>query len=801
MNQHNDIEKGHTNVGLIRKQIIDKNGHSKTVYVRVHEDGSEHHFAVGHKVIFEHNGKNIEGNIAGMKYHEKYDKYGTASIEDKDGSKYSKTLRQIENHKDNQTPYSDKPEIKAENSDKPIVKMYDRPDMEYPVYSVDFNGQRKFIQRQDGMNPGDTAWFEVSESEHPKKEGVKQWSTVKKKDSTLSQYFHNIGYNKQEAIDKLAEKYPKDVEFDDVPVDSLADNKITEKNLTKYLDNIGKDQIFRKWADLRFGGYGDDDFDLKPEDLINGWCDSVASYIKIHHPDDEDLKVFDSANYGNGHTFLEYKGKYYDGFNINGVKNPLDLKFHQPYVKKDGSSKSHNKAALDEINSGIKESTKSWLAQEDLHHNTYSLDKEPRENFEASRIKELQAMKKKGVKSYLGVNIDKYIDIVSKKNDIKKADIEDISQNANYKFYDQKSLGIERHNMPQIDEDSIDEFLIHFAGKVKVSKLKMALDKIKPTQCHINEDKVIDMIANEHDWKSRKYIISADNYLLDGHHSYAMGLEFDPSHEVTVYRVNLKMKALISRAKKLKIANKVDINDTVVKAEEIQYYIETGHRVITEIALEEQLQNVYENFGFEKAVPNTFKPIVFFEKGERYNLLAELASSLMSEHKTLPDIRKRIMFENSIEFKTEVKDTVKKFLLTKGEDDDFSKADWYKTKKFEDTGVIGIKYGGKIFERKIQSFEKELTFQKAKESFEAKENQRREEIVAKIVSSVTPDENIAKLSDFSVGEVISFTLLDNIMKGELIGFKVIENAEEPEKAFIKFEDRVFQRSISKIKQL
>lgn len=70
------------------------------------------------------------------------------------------------------TPVDNSEEIKKVNSDfddkvrsvqtqKPVVKIFERPEMENHVYKVTHNGKDTFVQRQEGMNPGDTAWYEV----------------------------------------------------------------------------------------------------------------------------------------------------------------------------------------------------------------------------------------------------------------------------------------------------------------------------------------------------------------------------------------------------------------------------------------------------------------------------------------------------------------------------------------------------------------------------------------------------------------------------------------------------------------
>ncbi len=93
------FEKAVKDLTKLQKKIItNSQGHQQTVYVRVHDDGAEHHFKHEDKVKFTHGGKEVVGHIKGLKSHDKYDKFGTAEIHDKDGNKYSKSLRQIEHH-------------------------------------------------------------------------------------------------------------------------------------------------------------------------------------------------------------------------------------------------------------------------------------------------------------------------------------------------------------------------------------------------------------------------------------------------------------------------------------------------------------------------------------------------------------------------------------------------------------------------------------------------------------------------------------------------------------------------------
>lgn len=138
---------------------------------------------------------------------------------------------------------------------------------------------------------------------------------------------------------------------------------------------------------------------------------------------------------------------------------------------------------------------------------------------------------------------------------------------SNLSFYSKQNLGRKRNTMPQLDKNDV---LIHFSNEVGkgkgVKKVKKSLSKLKPAQEEVNFDKLVDMQKGGHDWRSREYIISRDNYIIDGHHSYAIGLEEEPDCEVTCYKINLPATDLIKRCNQLKSTKKEDIEGNLTKA-------------------------------------------------------------------------------------------------------------------------------------------------------------------------------------------------------------------------------------------
>lgn len=146
-----------------------------------------------------------------------------------------------------------------------------------------------------------------------------------------------------------------------------------------------------------------------------------------------------------------------------------------------------------------------------------------------------------------------------------------------YKNYMGRSKGVERADMPQVPAKNLEKFVRHFDSTAKVKLIKVPLNKLKPTQGELNEDKILDRIQTKStNWKKRKYIMSLDGYLLDGHHDWAHGLEEDPTYQVEAYRVNVPIDKLLARTKRMKISHQRDINDKKVEKawETIQYVLD-----------------------------------------------------------------------------------------------------------------------------------------------------------------------------------------------------------------------------------
>lgn len=184
-------------------------------------------------------------------------------------------------------------------------------------------------------------------------------------------------------------------------------------------------------------------------------------------------------------------------------------------------------------------------------------------SFDFSNLKEIEKSIQIIKKANEDGKIDEKVLFASYRNAIKKIIDSKEDKPFNYEYYLNKySLNRSRDSMPQIDEDDLDSFILHFANSEnKVSKVKMRLFELKPSQNEINIDKVKEKIEEfSENYCSRKYVISKDNYIVDGHHDWAHGLQIDPFCEVDCYKINLPIIELLRRANLLKMTTKRDLN-------------------------------------------------------------------------------------------------------------------------------------------------------------------------------------------------------------------------------------------------
>lgn len=112
------------------------------------------------------------------------------------------------------------------------------------------------------------------------------------------------------------------------------------------------------------------------------------------------------------------------------------------------------------------------------------------------------------------------------------------------------SLGIPRHDMPQIVRDHQDAFLQSLAEQgITAQEVSRPVSELRGTQKEINPDKVAGMserIEAEGDLKSAPPVLaSSDGYILDGHHRWAAYRNVDPNKEMDLLEVDMPIDKLL----------------------------------------------------------------------------------------------------------------------------------------------------------------------------------------------------------------------------------------------------------------
>jgi len=111
--------------------------------------------------------------------------------------------------------------------------------------------------------------------------------------------------------------------------------------------------------------------------------------------------------------------------------------------------------------------------------------------------------------------------------------------------------GMPREIMPQIPRKNIPSFLRYVREKgIKIRKIKVPVSSLRPAQNKICNNKVKKKYDNfENGIKPKPFIVSRDNYIMDGHHQLYALIAHDSQCEVEVYKIDLDMGNLLNIAK------------------------------------------------------------------------------------------------------------------------------------------------------------------------------------------------------------------------------------------------------------
>jgi hypothetical protein len=207
------------------------------------------------------------------------------------------------------------------------------------------------------------------------------------------------------------------------------------------------------------------------------------------------------------------------------------------------------------------------------------------------------------------------------KNIIKEKEINDFV----YKKYFKSNLGYKREALPQIDKENLNSFLnLMDAYLTDYGLLKHGIFKIKdlkPTQDKIDEEKVINIINTKlkGEGKAFPYIISEDNYLLDGHHNWAADLEDDENKEVYCFKINKNIKDLINKSRRLKLLTKDSLEKSIKSI--ILSNEEFSKAVVIVSDFIHDIENEQEKMKIKREITNFDKFILLSDTEAEYTVV------------------------------------------------------------------------------------------------------------------------------------------------------------------------------------
>lgn len=118
------------------------------------------------------------------------------------------------------------------------------------------------------------------------------------------------------------------------------------------------------------------------------------------------------------------------------------------------------------------------------------------------------------------------------------------------------NLGVTRRKMPQIDEDSIETFLVGMDSEnISHFKEHEYVNQLHLTQSEVNKSKVWSIMKNiRRSGRGKggipRIFVSEDNYVLDGSHRLVAYLNINRRMKIPIIRINAKAYELIRMIEK-----------------------------------------------------------------------------------------------------------------------------------------------------------------------------------------------------------------------------------------------------------
>lgn len=206
------------------------------------------------------------------------------------------------------------------------------------------------------------------------------------------------------------------------------------------------------------------------------------------------------------------------------------------------------------------------------------------------------------------------------------------------------SLGISRNKMPQIKSDLMGDYINYINDMgVRITKKKLPISTLKNTQGELSKDKIKGLLKSSGKQSLEKpFIISSDNYILDGHHRANALYNIDDRYKANVIQVNLPIKKLIQVTHDFDKVKYKSIDELSMIDGDIDLYIEdTPYAGILENEfIKNKNVNILESAGlFLNESVSSNEEIILEESKDLFSeMVIQQTLGILSESGALPGV-------------------------------------------------------------------------------------------------------------------------------------------------------------------
>lgn len=164
---------------------------------------------------------------------------------------------------------------------------------------------------------------------------------------------------------------------------------------------------------------------------------------------------------------------------------------------------------------------------------------------------------------------------------------------------------LRREQMPQIARADIPEYIEFLRAKrIKVTQTEVNVNSLRATQSDINKTKILDLISNPP--SNKPLIVSNDNQVLDGHHTWLAKLNSTPDCNIGAFVVDLNINELINISNQFPKTFRRSVHEATVTMQK-ETILEKVSKILKEKKKKKVAKKKFEKVIIEPEVsPNGF---------------------------------------------------------------------------------------------------------------------------------------------------------------------------------------------------